>query len=181
MIDVVERPPKYNDAFRRPLKLMAVYNLRNQQAVTRAIPGYIRTARVCALYVLNPYLLAAKTLLFLAILGLSFSQVVATGAVGSETMRIVVGDGASAAFLIPRTLVPRPPSVHRVLRFLRSICAPPVALIKIPLPLLAKHESRLPNRDVAQDRSNESTEDSQRKSKGLLVSSDNSHGGSRNF
>lgn len=79
MIDVVERPPKYNDAFRRPLKLMAVYNLRNQQAVTRAIPGYIRAARVCALYVLNPYLLAAKTLLFLAILGLSFSQVVATG------------------------------------------------------------------------------------------------------
>lgn len=54
-----------------------------------------------------------------------------------------MGDGASAAFLIPRTLVPRPPFVHHVLRFLRSICAPPVALIKIPFPLLAKHESRL--------------------------------------
>lgn len=52
MIDVVERPPKYNGAFRRPLKLMAVYNLRNQQAVT-CNTGCIR---VCALYVLNPYL-----------------------------------------------------------------------------------------------------------------------------
>jgi len=80
MIDVVERPPKYNGAFRRPLKLMAVYNLRNQQAVTCNTGVYTRGAarRVCALYVLNPYLLAAKTLLFLAILGLSFSQVVAT-------------------------------------------------------------------------------------------------------
>lgn len=79
MIDVVERPPKYNGAFRRPLKLMAVYNLRNQQAVTCNTGVYTRgAARVCALCVLNPYLLAAKTLLFLAILGLSFSQVVAT-------------------------------------------------------------------------------------------------------
>lgn len=80
-------------------------------------------ARVCALYVLNPYLLAAKTLLFLAILGLSFSQVVAHGAVGAEkTMTIAVGDGASAAFLILRTLVPRTLVHHHSLDFdVRSV------------------------------------------------------------
>jgi hypothetical protein len=86
MIDVVERPPKYNGAFRRPLKLMAVYNLRNQQAVTCNTGVYTpRRARrgatqMCALYVFNPCLLAAKTLLFLAILwGSPSLQVVATG------------------------------------------------------------------------------------------------------
>lgn len=87
MIDVVERPPKYNGAFRRPLKLMAVYNLRNQQAVTCNTGVYVLAragASVCALYVLNPYLLAVKTLLFLAILGFAFCQVVATGGEGEE-------------------------------------------------------------------------------------------------
>lgn len=43
MIDMVERPPKHNGTFHRPLKLMAVYNLRNQQAVT-CNTGY---ERVC--------------------------------------------------------------------------------------------------------------------------------------
>lgn len=91
---------------------MAVYNLRNQQAVTRAIPGYIRAARVCALYVLNPYLLAAKTLLFLAILGPLFLPGRCHGGRSQrDDEDSVVGDGASAAFLIPCTLVPRPPFV----------------------------------------------------------------------
>lgn len=51
MIDVVERPPKYNGAFRRPLKLMAVYNLRNQQAVTCNTGVYTRgtAQRECVL------------------------------------------------------------------------------------------------------------------------------------
>lgn len=47
MIDVVERPPKHNGAFHQSLKLMAVYNLRNQQAVT-CNTEYERVCFVCA-------------------------------------------------------------------------------------------------------------------------------------
>lgn len=49
---MVERPPKHNGTFHRPLKLMAVYNLRNQQAVTCNTGA----TSVCVLCVLNPYL-----------------------------------------------------------------------------------------------------------------------------
>lgn len=62
---------------------------------------------------------AAKTLLFLAVLGLSFSQVVATGAVGRETT--IVDYGASAAFLIPRTLVRVLPSSRSFDSYVRSV------------------------------------------------------------
>lgn len=67
MIDVVERPPKYNDAFHRPLKLMAVYNLRNQQAVTCNTGVYTRGAaqRECVLCVcLIPTYLPRKPFYF---------------------------------------------------------------------------------------------------------------------
>ena len=61
---MVERPPKHNGAFHRPLKLMAVYNLRNQQAVT-CNTGHERTCVLCVCLI-PTYI--AKTLLFLAIL-----------------------------------------------------------------------------------------------------------------
>lgn len=104
MIDVVERPPKYNGAFRRPLKLMAVYNLRNQQAVT-CNTGCVRVYRECVLgvYVLNPYLRRENPFISRRPEGsLSPRSLPRRGQRRRRGTTLVDYDGA--AFLIPRTL-----------------------------------------------------------------------------
>lgn len=159
MIDVVERPPKYNGAFRRPLKLMAVYNLRNQQAVTCNTGIYTRMAQrecvLCMCLILT--YLPRKPFYFSPSWGSLSPRSLPRSRrsreddddSGGRRRQCRLFNSPHPHFpLVLHTLVHHRPGPSR---FLHSIRAPPVALIKIPSPASCRScITPPPNRDVAE-------------------------------
>lgn len=134
MIDMVERPPKYNGAFRRPLKLMAVYSLRNQQAVTCNTGVYTRRVvqRKCVLCMcLIPTYLPRKPFYFSPTWGSLSPRSLPQGRRQRDDDD---SGGRQRQYRLFNSSHPRSSRLF-FLHFCPSflMCESPVALIKIPL------------------------------------------------